>query len=482
MPIPGLERRRPLLLAPMEEITDQTFRRLARRFGADLVFTEFVSSEGVVHDAPKSLAKFALAPDEHPVGIQIFGARIAAVVASARRAAEAGADLIDLNAGCPVRKVAGKGGGAGLLRTPQLLEEMAQALVDAVALPVTVKIRLGWDERSINVVEIATRLERAGAAAVTVHARTRSQRFRPPADWSWIGRVKQAVSIPVIGNGDVWEPADAARLFDETACDAVMIGRAAMGNPWIFSRTRHYLDTGTLPPPPSTAERFGVLLEHLREAVAEKGERRGVIEMRKLYRGYLRGLPGAARLRAALMEPLTLTGVQRCLADYGRAQEIDLHGSASGPPARAGGSEGTGRTMEEPATDPRFEAHLAAARAAARRAWAPPRERCGAVAISRAGERFCGATMQLAAPSGLSVCAEQVALCAARAAGAGEIACVCLWIGPAAGDHPCGTCRQIWLELAPRARWLLQRGDQPPQWLSLDRLLPDPFRDFSPER
>lgn len=316
MHIPGLERERPLLLAPMEDITDQTFRRLARRFGADLVFTEFVSAEGLVHDAPRSLAKLALSPDEHPVGIQVFGSRVAAVAASAVRAAAAGPDLIDLNFGCPARKVAGKGGGAGLLRTPELLEEMARAVVAAVALPVTAKLRLGWDEQSINVLEIAERLERAGVQAITIHARTRSQRFRPPADWSWIARVKRHVAIPVIGNGDVWEPRDAERLFEETGCDAVMIGRAATGNPWIFARTRRYLDTGELPDPPSTDERFDVLLEHLRGAVLLKGERRGVIEMRKLYSGYLRGLHGAARLRAALMAPVTIADVVRCLEHY----------------------------------------------------------------------------------------------------------------------------------------------------------------------
>ena len=316
MKLPGVTRDRPLLLAPMEDITDAPFRRVARRFGADLVFSEFVSAEGLAHDAKKSLRKMELADDEHPVGIQLFGSRIPAVVAAARKAEAAGPELIDLNFGCPARKVAGKGGGAGLLRVPELLEEMARAVVGAVLLPVTAKVRLGWDERSINVVEVARRLEQAGIAAVTVHARTRSQRFREQADWSWIAKVKQAVSIPVVGNGDVREPGDADRMFRETGCDGVMIGRAALGNPWIFGRTRHYLDTGELLAPPSTRERFDVLLDHLRDAARSKGERLAVIEMRKHYSGYLKGLFGAARLRAALMTPVSLAGVEGILQEY----------------------------------------------------------------------------------------------------------------------------------------------------------------------
>jgi tRNA-dihydrouridine synthase B len=309
------------VLAPLEEITDGPFRRLARRHGADLVFTEFVSAEGLVHGAAKSFAKLRLTPAEHPIGIQVFGSRIESVVVAARLAEEAGPEMIDLNFGCPVRKVAGKGGGAGLLRTPDLLEAMARAVVTAVSLPVTAKVRLGWDTASINVLEIAARLESAGVSAISVHARTRCQRFRGVADWRWIARVKQAVSLPVIGNGDVWEPADAERMFLETGCDAVMIGRAAMGNPWIFARTRAYLTTGRCPPPPAYAERVAVILEHLRDAAEVKGERRAVIEMRKHYRGYLRHLPGAARLRAALMVPETIAAVADTLAGGDAGEE-----------------------------------------------------------------------------------------------------------------------------------------------------------------
>lgn len=316
MPFPGCPAETPLLLAPMEAITDGPVRRIARRYGADLVFTEFVSAEGLAHGAEPCARKLAFTEGERPIGIQVFGHRIDPVVAAARQAEALKPELIDLNFGCPTRKVAGRGGGAGLLRTPELLEAMTRAVVAAVSLPVTAKIRLGWDAASVNAIEIAQRLEQSGVAAITLHARTRSQGFAGEADWSWIERVVRAVRVPVAGNGDVWKPADAARLLRETGCAAVMIGRGAMGNPWIFRRTRRYLETGELPDPPGVEERIAVVLEHLRDATAEKGERRAVIEMRKHYRGYLRDLPVAAKLRAALMEPLTIDGVARVLEGY----------------------------------------------------------------------------------------------------------------------------------------------------------------------
>jgi len=316
MPFPGCAAATPLILAPMEAITDGPVRRLARRHGADLVFTEFVSAEGLAHGAEPLERKLAFTEAERPIGIQVFGHRIPPVVIAARRAEAMRPELIDLNFGCPTRKVAGRGGGAGLLRTPELLEAMARAVVEAVSLPVTAKIRLGWDADSVNAIEIAQRLEQAGVAAITVHARTRRQGFAGTADWSWIARVVRAVQIPVAGNGDVWEPADAARLLAETGCAAVMIGRGAMGNPWIFERTRRYLETGELTDPPDAPERIAAALEHLRESAVAKGERRAVIEMRKHYRGYLRGLPIAGRLRSALMVPVTIEGVAQVFEEY----------------------------------------------------------------------------------------------------------------------------------------------------------------------
>ena len=314
--LPGLESDLPLVLAPLDEISDSPFRRLARRMGADLVVSEFVSSEGLVHEARKSLRKLLITDQEHPVAVQVVGARIESVVRAAQMAQEAGADILDLNFGCPARKIAGKGAGAGMLKTPELLERMTEAVVESVSVPVTAKIRLGWDESSINVLEVCQRIERAGAKAVTIHARTRSQGFKGQADWRWIARARQEVGIAVIGNGDVRTPQDALRMFRETGCDGVMIGRAAIGDPWIFARTQQFLRTGTVPPQPPLEERFAVLLEHLEDAIRLKGERLGVIEMRKHYRGYFRGLPGAPRLREAMMEATTYEGVRRVLERY----------------------------------------------------------------------------------------------------------------------------------------------------------------------
>lgn len=321
MKLPGVDIEKPLLLAPLDDISDQPMRRLARRFGADVVVTEFISAEGLIRDAAKSIRKLELAPDEHPVAVQIFGSRVSSIVRAAQIAAAAGPDWIDLNFGCPARKVAGKGGGAGLLLEPDKLEEMARAVVAAVELPVTAKVRLGWDEQHLNVLDVADRLEQAGVRAITVHARLRSQGYGIRSDWSWIARVKERASVPIVGNGDVRCPEDAARMFEETGCDGVMIGRGAMGNPWLFRRARHYLDHGELLPEPDLMERFRVLREHLQASIESKGERRAVIEMRKLYSGYFKSLPNISRLRAALMSPESLAGVDDLLEAYIRDKD-----------------------------------------------------------------------------------------------------------------------------------------------------------------
>ncbi|MBP7669247.1 MAG: tRNA dihydrouridine synthase DusB [Candidatus Eisenbacteria bacterium] len=343
MSVRGLEGAFPLVLAPLEDITDGPFRRLARRFGADLVYSEFVSADGLTHGSSGCREKLRLTADEHPIAIQVCGSRIGPLIEAARMAEAAGADCVDLNFGCPARKVAGKGAGAGLLREPEKIEAIAAAAVAALRVPVTAKIRLGWDAETINAIDVSERLARAGVAAIALHARTRSQAFGGQADWRWIARVKASVPVAVIGNGDVREPEDAARMFRETGCDAVMIGRAAMGNPWIFSRTRRYLSTGVLPDPPGAEERFQVLLAHLNDAAAEKGERRAVIEMRKLYRGYLRGLPGAARLRAELMSPVTIEGVRGLIeawapepVDHDHRDEAVGFQRPNGPPPEEG--------------------------------------------------------------------------------------------------------------------------------------------------
>jgi tRNA-dihydrouridine synthase B len=311
---------RPLLLAPMEDVTERPFRQLCRRYGADLVYTEFINSEGLIRAATRTRAKIDLAEDEHPVGIQIYGNRIDSVVAAARVSEAAGPDLIDINFGCPARKVAckkaGVGAGAGLLREPDLLVEITRAVVHAVSLPVTVKTRLGWDEGSIIIEDLARRLEDTGIAALALHARTRSQGFKGSADWSWIARVKRAVRIPVIGNGDIREPEDAARMFAETGCDAVMIGRGAMGNPWLFRRARAVLDGRPDPGPPTLEERVAVYLDLLDISVEEKGEPRGVHEMRKFLAGYLKEVYGIRTLRNRIMQESTREGVRARIDEF----------------------------------------------------------------------------------------------------------------------------------------------------------------------
>jgi tRNA-dihydrouridine synthase B len=343
--IGALELDRPVLLAPMEEITDRPFRRLARRHGADLVYTEFVSSEALVRSAAKTRAKMTLADDEHPVGIQIYGNREEALAEGARLAEAMGPELIDLNFGCPAKKIACKNGqigaGAGLLREPELLLSLTRAVVRAVSLPVTVKTRLGWDDSSIIILDLARRLEDLGVAAITLHARTRNQGFKNQADWRWIEQVKRAVSIPVIGNGDIREPEHALRMFSETGCDAVMIGRGAIGNPWIFSRTQACLHGLPDPGPPSIAERIEAYLELLELSVREKGEPRGVLEMRKHLSGYLKGVHRVSALRARLMELTSLASIRAALAEFARFLE-----TGTAPPWM--GWEGAGPQVDEP--------------------------------------------------------------------------------------------------------------------------------------
>jgi tRNA-dihydrouridine synthase B len=302
-----------IFLAPMDDVTDRPFRRACRRLGADLVYTEFVSSEALIRNVAKSQGRIRLAPDEHPVGIQIYGNREEALVDAARLSEKAGPDLIDINFGCPARKVACKGAGAGMLREPERLVELTGAVVRAVGVPVTVKTRLGWDSESIEICDLARRLEDVGIKALTLHARTRQQAFKGEADWEWIGRVKRAVSIPVIGNGDVKSPEDVARMFAVTGCDAVMIGRAAIGNPWIFSRTKTRIRTGVDPGPPPFEEQIEEYFRLLAEAIDEKGERRGVIEQRRFLGTILRGLPHVSELRAAAMQIPTMEGLRRLL-------------------------------------------------------------------------------------------------------------------------------------------------------------------------
>lgn len=335
MKIAGIEfRERPLFLAPMEDVTDPSFRYMCKGFGADMVYTEFISSDGLVREGAKSVAKLNISDGERPVGIQIYGHLIEPMVESARIAESARPDVIDINFGCPVRKIAGRGAGSGMMRDVPLMVEMTRRIVEAVKVPVTVKTRLGWDEEHRNIEEIALRLQDAGIAALTIHGRTRAQMYTGEADWTLIGRVKNnpLMKIPVIGNGDIDSPQRAAEAFDRYGVDGVMIGRATYGRPWIFREIRHYLDTGELLPQPSVCERVEIAKRHLAKSVAVKGERVGVLEMRRHLSNYFKGLPDFKPTRLQLV---TLTDVDEINAtlDY-IAQEwggADLSGAVPPP-------------------------------------------------------------------------------------------------------------------------------------------------------
>ena len=321
MRIGQLEFSRGIFLAPMEDVSERPFRRLCRRFGADLVYTEFISSEALIRRVAAMHGKMRLADDEHPVGIQLYGNREEALVEAARISEEAGPDLLDINFGCPAKKVACKGAGAGMLREPDRLVDLAAAVVRAVRLPVTVKTRLGWDSSSIVITDLARRLEDVGIAALTLHARTRQQGYKGQADWNWIARVKEAVKIPVIGNGDVRTPQDVAAMFEMTGCDAVMIGRAAIGQPWIFQRAKQYIATGVDPGAPPMREQIEVYFDFLADSIVEKGERKGLLESRRQLSTILKGLPHVAEVRSAAMRETTVEGVRALLDRFLEEQE-----------------------------------------------------------------------------------------------------------------------------------------------------------------
>lgn len=288
------------VLAPLAGIGNLPFRLLCRRFGAALVCTEMMSCHGLVRRQPQTVKMLATDPREKPVSFQLFGADPEVMAEASLRLAEAGADVVDLNFGCPVPKVVRHGGGAALLREPDRLEAIVAACSRRCPRPVTVKIRAGWDEQGVNAEDIARRAEAAGAAALTVHARTRSQQFAGRAQWEIIARVVKSVRLPVIGNGDVATGADARRLLDETGCAAVMIGRGALGRPWVFQHVHHYLATGETLPEPDLPERVRLMEEHHQGLKALKGERTARLEMRKHGSWYLRGLPHHAESRRRL--------------------------------------------------------------------------------------------------------------------------------------------------------------------------------------
>jgi len=305
----------PVILAPLEDITDSAFRTICRRHGADMVYTEFVSSEALVRSAVKSKSKMLFDESERPIGIQIFGNNVEAMINAALLAEAHNPDLIDINFGCPVRKVAMKGAGAGLLNDIPLMVAITREVVKAVKLPVTVKTRLGWDESSKIIVDVAEQLQDVGIQAIAIHGRTRAQMYSGEADWTLIGEVKNnpRMKIPVIGNGDINSALKAAEMFDKYGVDAIMIGRAAIGNPWIFENVKAYIFNNEIIEPPELPERISVSLAHLQLAIQKKGERRGIIEMRKHYAGYFRGLPGFKKVRMEILTQQSFSEIEGLL-------------------------------------------------------------------------------------------------------------------------------------------------------------------------
>lgn len=294
---------KPLFLAPMEDVTDPSFRYICKEFGADVMYTEFISSDGLIRDARKSLEKLRIYDYEQPIGIQIYGHLTEPMVEAAIMAQEAKPAFIDINFGCPVNKIANRGAGSGMMRFPDKMTEITQRVVNAVKLPVTVKTRLGWDESSKIIPELALRLQDTGIAALTIHGRTRSQLYKGEADWTLIGEIKNnpAIKIPIIGNGDITSARGAKEAFDRYGVDGIMIGRATYGRPWIFREIKHFLATGEELPEPSVNEKADLAKRHLLKSVEVKGERVGVLEMRRHLSSYFKGLPDFKELRMKLV-------------------------------------------------------------------------------------------------------------------------------------------------------------------------------------
>lgn len=305
----------PLFLAPMEDVTDPPFRQICRQLGADAVVTEFISSEGLSRDVQSSHKKMDFAEEERPVGIQIFGNNVDAMVEAAKVAEQARPDFIDLNFGCPVRKIVNKGGGSALLNDLPLMLKITESVVKAVELPVTVKTRLGWDEKSKPIVQLAEWLQDTGIQALFIHGRTRAQMYGGQADWSLIGEVKKnpKIHIPIIGNGDVVDGPSAKALLEQTGVDGIMIGRAAVGNPWIFAEIHRFLSDGSLPEIISIDERIRISRQHLLESVKWKGERTAIVEMRKHYARYFKALPDFKPFRVMLMQAMQTEVVEDIL-------------------------------------------------------------------------------------------------------------------------------------------------------------------------
>ena len=296
----------PLFLAPMEDITDPSFRYLCKKFKADMMYTEFISSDGLIRDGAKSVKKLDIYDYERPMGIQLYGHLVESMVEATHRAVEARPDVIDINYGCPVRKIANRGAGAGLLANIPLMMEMTRAIVEASPIPVTVKTRLGWDDKNKIIVEVAEQLQDLGISALTIHGRTRAQMYKGTADWTLIGEVKKnpRMQIPIVGNGDITSAVEAKQAFDQYGVDGIMIGRAAVGKPWLFKHIKHYLLTGELLPEPTVAEKVDMARMQFEKSLELKEGPVGIYEMRRHFSNYFKGLPYFKEMRLKLLTTL----------------------------------------------------------------------------------------------------------------------------------------------------------------------------------
>lgn len=330
---------KPVLLAPMEDVTDASFRVVCKKFGADMVYTEFIPSDGLIRDAAKAIAKMKTSDEEAPIAIQIYGNDPVAMVEAAKMADHAeeiagghGCDIIDINFGCPVNKIAGRGAGSGMMREPDKMVMITEQIVKAVRKPVTVKTRLGWDENSKIIVGLAERLQDTGIQALTIHGRTRCQMYKGEADWTLIGEVKNnpRMHIPIIGNGDINSARKAKEAFDRFGVDGIMVGRASFGHPWIFREIKHYLETGEDLPPMSVRDRVALAKWHLSLSVGLKGPVTGVLEMRRHLSCYFKGLPDFKETRVRLVTEPSAVELDKLLDFVGEKWgDCELAGSAS---------------------------------------------------------------------------------------------------------------------------------------------------------
>ena len=320
----------PLLLAPMEDVSDPPFRALCKEQGCDMMYTEFISVEGLIRDATKSLAKLDIYDYERPIGIQIFGAELDSMRRAAEIVEEAKPEVLDINFGCPVKKVVCKMAGAGILQDIPKMVELTKYIVDSTDLPVTVKTRLGWDDETIFIEDVAERLQDVGIKALSIHGRTRKQMYNGEADWTKIGNIKNnpRIHIPIFGNGDIDSPQKAVEYKNRYGVDGIMIGRASIGNPWIFREIKHFVATGELLPPPTIQERVNAARQHLKHSIEWKGERLGIVEMRRHYTNYFRGFRNIKPFRARLVtnyDPNEIRGILDEIEDVYSGQEEVLY-------------------------------------------------------------------------------------------------------------------------------------------------------------